>query len=92
MTENLTKKILLDELSNRFDISSSYMDALFREATGKSPMQYLNHIRINKAKELLKENFTVSHVAQLTGFSDIYYFSRYFKKMTGVAPSYYARD
>lgn len=87
LTAHMDHKITLAQLSEKFKISASHIDYLFRRVTGESPMQYLTYIRINKSKQLLFENYTVTETAFLCGFNDIYYFSRYFKKLTGVAPS-----
>ena len=63
---------------------------LFHRQTGLSPQQYLTDIRINKARELLATtNYNVSEVADLTGYPNPLYFSRIFKKHTGVSPSRY---
>ena len=54
--------------------------------------QYLNRVRINRVKELLKTtDMKLAEIAALTGFSDEFYLSRQFKKATGVSPVLYAR-
>lgn len=64
----------------------------FRE-TGMSPLEYLTGIRIEHAKKLLSENYrlhyTIAEVATASGYSDISYFSRVFKKHTGMSPRAY---
>lgn len=90
MADNYTNNITLRELTHYFDISPSYLGSIFKQVTGKSPIDYLIEIRINKAKALLRDGFTVSETARLVGFHDIYYFSRTFKKHEGVSPSKYA--
>ena len=66
---------------------------LFRRAYGESPLEYLTSLRVNFAKRLLRENdclhYTVAQIATMSGFSDISYFSRVFKKCTGVSPRAY---
>lgn len=89
MASHLEEKISLRQLSENFAISESHIDYLFRRTTGQSPIHYLTHMRINKAKQLLAEAYSVTQTACLTGFQDIYYFSRYFKKITGYSPSAY---
>lgn len=57
---------------------------------GLSPMQYLNNQRMEKAKDFLLSNtMTISNIAHLVGFDDPLYFSRVFKKYTGVSPQMY---
>ncbi len=67
----------------------SVLTSIFREVTGKSPIDYLVGIRIRKAKELLTEGFNVTETAERSGFNDIYYFSKCFKKHEGISPTTY---
>lgn len=60
---------------------------LFRAYTGMSPLQYVNHLKIRKATSMLRSGmYTVTETAAILGFSDVYYFSRYYKKITGHSP------
>ena len=73
-------------------ISDVYFRRLFKEELGMSPLQYLISLRIAHAKNLITyEKKSVSEVASESGFSDIYYFSRMFKKATGFTPTEYRR-
>ncbi|WP_165867489.1 helix-turn-helix domain-containing protein [Paenibacillus pinisoli] len=66
---------------------------LFKEATGKSPLQYLNDMRMDKAKLLLSDGEDkLSDIAQQIGFANEYYFSRRFKQTIGIAPGQYRRN
>ena len=57
------------------------------------PMHYLNDLRIEKAKELISTNtMKLSDVASMVGFSDSLYFSRVFKKTTGIPPKEYQQS
>lgn len=89
MTENHSKTITLNELSEYAKVSPSYLGNIFRTITGRSVIDYLIEIRINRAKNLLKDGFSVTEVSRYVGFNDIYYFSRVFKKHEGVSPSKY---
>lgn len=89
MTENYSQNITLQQLSDYAQISSSYLGSIFKKVTGKSTIDYLIDIRINKAKSLLRDGFTVSDTSKLVGFNDIFYFSRAFKKHEGISPSQY---
>ena len=61
---------------------------LFKKVFDTTPNRYLTILKIELAKELLKiDNLTVTETAELCGFSDIYYFSKLFKKETGKTPS-----
>ena len=58
--------------------------------TGMSAIQFQNQQKIQRAKDLiLSQNCNVTEAAQAVGFSDIYYFSRMFRKLTGKNPSEY---
>jgi len=68
-------------------LSESYFSHTFKSRMNVSPMQYLNALRIEKAKEFLTTNaMSVGTIAQLVGYGDPLYFSRVFKKNTGIAP------
>lgn len=89
MTENYSKSITLEELAVNAHISPSYLGSIFKMVTGKSTIDYLIEIRMNKAKVLLKDGYSVSETSKIVGFSDIFYFSKTFKKHEGVSPSTY---
>lgn len=68
-------------------LSESYFSHTFKQRMGVPPMQFLNRLRIEKAKEFLTANsMSVSTVARLVGYDDPLYFSRVFRKTTGIAP------
>ena len=68
----------------------SYFFRLFVKRFGISPSQYVKKMKIEKACQLLWINkFSVTQIAEMLGYSDVYYFSRQFKDQMGVAPSHY---
>lgn len=74
-------------------LSESYFSHTFKNCTGVSPIQFLNEVRIERAKELLfADAISISAVSRLTGFEDPLYFSRVFKKFTGVSPKQFLED
>lgn len=80
----------LEQLSSRFEISVRSLNRRFKQATGKSPMQYLQQIRLDNARELLRtSNLSVSEVAYSTGFGDCSYFSAQFRKAVSLSPTAY---
>jgi AraC-like DNA-binding protein len=84
--------ITSDSLEERFQCNFDHINRVFRNITGKTIFVYLAELRIEKAKQLLKHQiFSISDVAEKTGFSDGYYFSKVFKKHTGVSPSVYVK-
>jgi AraC-like DNA-binding protein len=77
-------------LSKKSVISEVYFRKLFKEEYGISPKQYIQNMRINKAKELLKSEYlTITTIAEMVGYSSIYHFSGAFKIQTDFTPSEY---
>ncbi len=88
--ENITKQFKIEELAKMAGVSISYFRQLFKSISGMSVTQYINFIKIDKAKDLLiSGEYNVTEVAAQTGYTDIFYFSRIFKQYTGHPPSYY---
>lgn len=80
-------KLSLSILSEKFSLSESYIARLFKKYLFIKPSEYINNIRISVALSLLLEtNLLVSEIAEKSGFSDVYYFSKVFKKNIGVSP------
>ncbi|WP_127836806.1 AraC family transcriptional regulator [Clostridium prolinivorans] len=91
MIQNYNQPITLKSLADYLQISPSYLGNIFKSITGKSVIDYLIHIRINKAKHFLKDGLTVSETARKVGFNDVFYFSRAFKKYEGITPSQFIK-
>lgn len=88
----LTDEIRISELCEVSGISESYLKRLFRETYGVSPKQYIIRLKINHACELLRlERYTVTQVAELCHFSDVYFFSRQFKEYMGITPTQFIK-
>lgn len=88
--EHYKTKITLDTLTRHSYLSSVYISKVFKEATGETPINYLIKIRIDKAKELLAEDrLSMKEIAIEVGYDDYYYFSKLFKKNTGLSPTQY---
>lgn len=79
-------------LAGRLYISEVYLRRIFRAAYGVSPKQYLDALRMEHAKALLKSGYyTHREIARRCGFEDVKYFRTAFKRHTHVSPSEYAR-
>lgn len=88
MEKNFNEAITVEELSKKAQLSKYYFLRLFKKTTGKSVIDYLNYVRINKAEEILAQSDkNIIETAFLCGFNDANYFSRVFKKYKGVSPS-----
>lgn len=86
---NYLKNVMLDDLSERIQISKYYLIRKFNEYYGLSPHQYITNLRINHAKELLKNNMEFVEIALNSGFYDQSHFIKCFKEYTGVTPMNY---
>ena len=92
LRENCDKTYSLDELCKISELSSSHFRMLFKEMTGLSAIQFQNRLKIDRAKDLiLSGNCNVTEAACAVGFSNVYYFSRMFRKLTGKNPSEYLK-
>ncbi len=80
------------QIAEQFYISPTQLYRIFIKEMGISPKQYLISYRIEKAKKLLLEGSTVNYAAYQCGFSDLYYFSKFFKKLYGVSPTEYKKN
>ncbi|MCX8131793.1 MAG: response regulator [Clostridia bacterium] len=86
--ENYFNEISLDDVARGVNISPNYFCKLFKDETGENYVEYLTFIRIQKAKEFLEEGkYSVKEVCYQVGYSDPNYFSRIFKKVTGITPT-----
>ncbi len=92
LNQSYSENISSIDLEERFHCNFDYLNRLFKRNTGQTIFHYLNDLRIERAKQLLATGlYTVSEVASRTGFRDIYYFSRVFKKCTSTTPSNYQK-
>ncbi len=88
MEAHMADKILLTQLAEEAHLSTIQFSRVFKTISGYSPMDYLNHLRIQKAvKLLLNTDKTMIEVAMEIGFTDSNYFSRIFKKYRNLSPS-----
>jgi|Deesub1362B_J571_1020462.scaffolds.fasta_scaffold00872_7 YesN/AraC family two-component response regulator len=88
MEEHLAEEITLEHLSSVADMSKHHFCRVFKRHLGISPLQFFIRMRVERAKELLKNRaLSVSMVALEVGFNDISNFIKHFKKVTGITPS-----
>jgi iron complex transport system substrate-binding protein len=86
--EHYAEPITLDSLEADLDTSARQLQRLFKANLQKGPMEYLIQVRIDKAKAMLQHmDVSLKEIAEAVGYADSYYFSRIFKKYTGVSPS-----
>ena len=92
MQQKIHTVLTLNELANLANLSVSHYSAIFREKTGYSPIEYFNHLKIQKSCQyLLFTTMPIKEIAALSGVEDQYYFSRMFSRLMGVSPSEYRK-
>ena len=79
-------------LASHMELSEVHLRRIFKSVVNTSPIRYINHLRLEKAKNMLiSSNYTIAEIAISSGFTDPYYFSRFFKKELGISPSEYIK-
>lgn len=90
INKNFNELITVSEISELLEIDRRRFSEIFKEVTGLSPVKYLTEYRLKEAKRLLKfSSYTISEIADMTGYNDCFYFSKTFKKNLGVCPRKY---
>lgn len=88
--ENLAEKITLDMVAGRVYLSKSYFCRIIKEELNCTFTEYVNRLRIDRSKYLLRNtSIPIAEIASIVGFGDQSYFTRVFKRQTGVAPGRY---
>ncbi len=93
INENFFRKTISNtELAEICGISPTYLKKLFVECYKMYPRQYIIKMKINYAADLIKlKSHSISEIAEMAGFCDIFYFSRIFKQETGLTPTAYQK-
>ena len=82
----------IQQLAEMCEISEDYFRKIFKNTFGTSPRKYINDLKISYSKELIKSGmYTITEAAELSGFIDMSYFSREFKKAFGICPADYKK-
>ena len=90
MYKNLDKNLTLKQILDEFKCSKSHLNDIFHKATQHSPMDFYINLKVQEACKLLRStDLLIYEVAERLGYKDQYYFSRTFKKITGMSPSDY---
>ncbi len=93
MQNNLSQPLTLDNIAQAAHLSPSFFSRKFKQDTGYAPIEYFNHLRIQRACQLLHfSDLRINEVAAQLGIDDPFYFSRLFKKQMGVSPVEYRKS
>ncbi len=90
MKEHLTQALKVEEICQRMLMSRSKLQRIFRAHAQKGVMEYYIALRMDAAKAIMRSRaYNFSQIAEMMGFSSIHYFSRQFKRVTGMTPTDY---
>jgi AraC-like DNA-binding protein len=93
LDDNYKEKITIDELSFIFKTNRTTLCKEFKNVYNKTIIEYLNDKKILKAKEKIKNtNKTLTEISEELNFDSIHYFTRFFKKITGISPKEYRKN
>lgn len=88
MRRHYRERITLESLSKIVFVSANHLATIFREYTGRSPIDYLIQLRLEEARRLLQSpQYPIAEVSDLIGYEDPAYFSRLFRKHVGMSPA-----
>lgn len=90
--ENYMNQVRLKDIAFMVGLNESYLSRIFKKQMDKTIIEYLNFVRINYSKELLKEQLCLNEIAELVGYSSESYYSRMFKQYEGVSPKKYQKS
>jgi len=90
MQQNLSNLLSLEDIAASVNYSASHYSAIFRKKTGFAPIEYFNHLKVQKACQFLQyTELRIKEISDKLGIEDPYYFSRMFSKLMGVSPNQY---
>jgi transcriptional regulator GlxA family with amidase domain len=90
LQDNYHRNISFAQIAERFGMSVRTLNRRFKSAVGQSPLMYLQEVRINTARDLLKtSNLSISEIADKVGYQDSSYFTTLFKKQLSTTPIAY---
>lgn len=91
--QNFTREISLKEFGKQFHLSEKYISRYFKEHFHITLSQYINHLRLEHARQILQETtLSITEVAMQSGYENVSYFIRSFKKMYGMSPLKYRKQ
>ena len=89
----LTKGLSVEYLAKMCGMSDTYFRKLFFDNFGVSPRKYINDLKLKYASELLTSGYyTIREASEKAGFENVYYFSTFIKKQTGLSPTQYIKN
>ena len=91
--DNVDKHIMLQDVADYVCISPGYLSALFKKEYNQNFVDYINEVKIKRAQALIREGkYRIYEISYMLGFENAYYFTRVFKRYTGMTPSEYQKQ
>ena len=91
--DNVDKHIMLQDAADYVCISPGYLSALFKKQYNQNFVDYINEVKTNRACELIREGkYRIYEISYMLGFENAYYFTRVFKRHTGMTPTEYQKQ
>lgn len=92
LENNVYSTLTINDVCKKAAYGRAYLFRVFKEKTGKTIMEYYLNLKIEKAKQLLRENeLSVKEISELLSFNEPNYFTKTFKRITGLTPTAYKR-
>lgn len=93
MAEHISEKLTLASLENITNTGRSFIEKAFHSSLGTGAIEWFIRMKIDYAKKYIRENdYNMSQIADILGYESIHYFSRQFKKVTGMSPTEYSKS
>lgn len=91
MRDNIFGTLTVAQLVKYSGSNKTAVTKIFKENFGMGPIEYFSYLKIETAKKYLRENnYNITQISEILGYSNIHYFSRQFKKITGMSPTQYS--
>ena len=91
MTDNLSSRLTVADIAKHCGTGTSTLSAAFSSNCGMGVIDYFIHMKTEAAKEYIREeNYNITQISEILGYSSVHYFSRQFKKVTGMSPGEYS--
>lgn len=92
LEDNFRENISLEQIAEIADLSSFYLNRVFRQTVGIPPHAYQIQVRVERAKTLLAQDVPIEQAALAVGFFDQSHFTNHFKRLNGFTPGFYQQN
>lgn len=93
LSENVENKVVFRDVVKKFNLSPSVLKKIFREQVGCGVMDYFTRLKIDRAKEMIREEkYNFTEISERLEFNNSQYFTTVFKRVSGMTPSEYAKS